>query len=646
MKKLRKILQQLLEEHAAIESIEVEGKTLEEALDKACVEFDTVLSDLDYEIIEYGSKGVFGLASKPYKLRVYQSKGKSDIFKSVISGDIDDSILNLEEVEQFNDKDGEVFLRVIQAGVMLKVTPPVGNGTKPDLSEVINIIDTRGVTDYELDKVKKVLKQAKDEYTRIGSMPLNVANDAQANVQVSSDKMKAYLIMIPPKIGGYDLEIDEIRNVLRSNGVIFGIIEEELTNLMDYPVYNEPVLVAKGQKVQNGQDAKIVFNFETDKKIHLREVDGKVNFKNLNTIQNVVAGQILAVKEPATEGVEGRTVDGELIPAKPGKDVALNPGKNTAVTEDGMSITAAKNGQVSLNAGKVIVEEVMTVQGDVNLKVGDITFLGNVIVTGSVEDGFVINAQGSIEVKGSVGKSNLIAEGDIIVGQGIMGKNESEIRTKTNLYAKFIENVKYIDVGQGVYVQDAIMHSYVDATKEISCVGKRATIVGGRLRSGELVKTKTLGSKAGTETVIEVGIDPKKRQRMQELNYELESAYKEMDGLKVNFDNLENQKKQYRDKFPKEKLETYNKLKAEIKKYQNIIDKTQEEVDEINQYLASLKNRGRIIAVQTAYPQVKLYIKSANLQLKTEYKKVEFLLENDEINVAQYTETDEDKQTK
>ena len=44
-------------------------------------------------------------------------------------------------------------------------------------------------------------------------------------------------------------------------------------------------------------------------------------------IQNVVTGQVLATKIPATQGENGRTVDGELIYAKPGKDLELNEGK-------------------------------------------------------------------------------------------------------------------------------------------------------------------------------------------------------------------------------------------------------------------------------------------------------------------------------
>lgn len=641
MKQLKEILKKLIENESQQEHIIVKGNSLEDALNKACEMLEAALTELDYEIIEFGNKGVFGIGKKDFTVKVYKSKVKEDFFQDIMaSEELAGEVGSLDIIEEVKDRDSEVFLRVVQEGVILKISKPIGKGKKASEKEVINIIESRGVTNYDITIVRKAIKECNEEYTRVGEMPINVVNDSSANVQISSDKMKAYLILTPPKPGGFDLELDELRNILKNNSVVVGIKEDILTRLIDYPIYNEPILIAEGLKTRNGRDAEVSYNFNTEKKIELHEEDGKVDFKNLNIVQNVVAGQILATKEPATEGEAGRTVTNEILPARPGKDIALAPGKNTALTEDGLSIVSEKNGQVNILAGKVNVDEVLTIPGDVNLKVGNITFLGNVIIQGNIEDGFSVAAQGNIEVHGSVGKCNLDAEGDIIVSQGIMGKNEGTIRTGKNLYAKFIENVKYIDVGEGVHVQDGIMHSFIDATKEIACVGKRATIVGGRLRSGELVKSKTIGSTAGTETIIEVGIDPKKRQKMVELNEEREAAYKEIQLVEANFHNLENQKKQLRDKFPPEKLETYNKLKEEINHYNEIISKTNEEIEEINQYLSMLKNKGKIIASKVVHPQVKLYIKNAFLQIRTEYKKVEFVLENEEINVAQYTETE------
>ena len=154
-------------------------------------------------------------------------------------------------------------------------------------------------------------------------------------------------------------------------------------------------------------------------------------------------------------------------------------GKNVKLSEDGFSALAEINGQVLLLGGKINVEPIYTIPGDVNLRTGNILFLGTVIVKGNVEDGFSVKAAGNIEVFGSVGKCLVDAEGDIVVHQGIAAKTEGKIRCGKSLYSKFIEHA-HVDAGEYVVVTDGIVHSHVDANKMILCQGKRAQIVGGQ----------------------------------------------------------------------------------------------------------------------------------------------------------------------
>ena len=637
MQILKEILRKLIDEESQIKNIETSGSSLEEALQNACEKLGVSISELDYEIIEFGNKGFLGLGKKDFQIKVYASKDKEKVFESVMSVDYIEDVEGLDIREQVINKDSEVFVRVTSRGILLKITHPLGKGKKVTEKKVLNAIYSRGIESFDKMLVDKIIRKASGEYCRIGEMQVNVINDSTASVQINTDEMKAYIIVTPPRPGGFDLEVDEIKNILNNNSVVVGIKEDILANLMDYPNYNEPILVAEGLKVKDGRDALINYNFNINKdEIHFIEEDGKVNFKELNIVQNVVAGQILATKEAATDGNPGRTVTNKLLPAKPGKDCNINAGRNTKVTEDGLSVVAEINGQVYLIAGKVVVDPVYTIQGDVNLKTGNILFLGTVIVQGNVEDGYSVKAAGNIEVHGSVGKCELDAEGDIIISGGVMGKNDGLIIAGKSVYAKFIESVK-IESNEGIYAQDGILHAYIDAAKEIICIGKRGAIVGGRLRAGELVKTKTLGSVANPETIIEVGIDPKKRQVMLELEEKREKAYKELDPIKANLENLKNQKKVMK-KLPKDKAELYSQLLEKYEDLNVIITNTNTEIKEIEVYLAQLKSKGRIVASKIAYPGVKLYIKNAYLGIKTDYKKVVFVLQAGEVNTLPYTD--------
>lgn len=641
MEKLRLMLKKIIEEEANLESIEIESESLDTALEEACSKLNVTLSELDYEILESGDNGIFGFGKKKYKIRVYKARNTLDILEMSESSSIGDMDISLEDTLQ--SKDGEAFVRITEEGVLLKVIAPVKDGLPVDIQEVCQKLEARGFDKYEESVLNEIINKAEGEYIKIGSMPLNVVNDSTANVQISETKMRAYIIISAPRPGGYDLDVDQIRSILKSHNVIVGIKEDVIDKILDYPEYDTPIWIAEGIKVVNGVDASITYHFNTSKKKEFHEQNnGQIDFRSMNNIQNVTAGQILATKNLATTGEPGRTVTGEIIYNKPGKDLVLQEGKNTKVSDDGLNIVALTNGQVNYSAGKVNVDEVYIVQGDVNLKTGHISFLGNVIVTGSVEDNFNITAEGNIEIKGSVGKCRLEAKGNITVSQGIMGKDEAYIKAGECLYAKFIQQVSKVEVGDSVYVQDAIMQSYVDATKEICCVGKRATIVGGDLRAGETIKSGTIGSQSGTETIIEVGIDPKKRQELMEALAEQEAAYKKLEEVQVNFSGLQNLKKQMRDKFPKEKEEIYKNLSEEINRLNDVIAKMEVVIGELNQYLAMLKGKGSVIATKIVYPQVKIYIKNSMLPIRTEYKKIQFILEHEEVNAVQYIEEKKD----
>ena len=71
--------------------------------------------------------------------------------------------------------------------------------------------------------------------------------------------------------------------------------------------------------------------------MQLKEKNGRVDFRELNLVENVEAGQILATKKPPEEGVAGRTVTGKSLPAKPGKNTQIEIGKNVKLSDDGMS---------------------------------------------------------------------------------------------------------------------------------------------------------------------------------------------------------------------------------------------------------------------------------------------------------------------
>jgi uncharacterized protein (DUF342 family) len=490
-------------------------------------------------------------------------------------------------------------------------------------------------------RVAKVVKNADGEFIRVGGFEYDPSADATLSVDITESEMKAYVIAYPPGDGGADPSADQIRTALQSAGVVIGVDEEAIRRFQDEPVYRESFLAASGVPPADGADARIAYSFELNPgQVTLKETNGRVDFKELNLVQNVVEGQVLAKKEPAERGEPGQTVTGMLLPAGDGSDTEIPVGKNVKLTEDGEKAIAELNGQVVLTGGKIIVEPVHVIAGDVNLKTGNILFLGTVFVKGNVDDGFTVKAAGNIEVMGSVGKSVLDAEGDIIVHQGVAGKTAGVIRCGKSVWAKFIENAR-VEAGHLVVVSDGIISSNVLSDGKILCKGRRASIVGGQLRAVEEINAKSLGSVAGGETVLEVGYDPKRKEKLASLESRKESLRTDLDDVTLNMGTIENSVKAGR-KIPDDRKAYYQDLKERKIEIQDELQKNKEETEEIRAYLSDLKVAGRISASGTVYPGVKLSIKDAFLEVRNEFRAVTFVADESTVKVTKYEETDED----
>jgi len=261
-------------------------------------------------------------------------------------------------------------------------------------------------------------------------------------------------------------------------------------------------------------------------------------------------------------------------------------------------------------------------------------------VKGNVEDGFSVKAAGNIEVFGSVGKCVIDAEGDIFVHQGIAAKTEGQIRCGKSLYSKFIEHA-HVDAGEYVVVTDGIVHSYVDANKMILCQGKRAQIVGGRLRASEEINSKILGSVAGTETLLEVGYDPRSKERLVVLDETKRTVEKSLEEVDLNIKTLQNLLRVQK-KLPPEKaqyLKEQNEKRSELLRQ---LEECTREISSLNAHLASLNTKGKISASDRVYQGVKLAIKNASLALRIELKFVTFYLQGGEVKTTKYEAFDEE----
>lgn len=633
--KIRDFMRAMHDEDQQRRSITVSGATLQEALEQASIELQVSVSDVEYELIDKGSSGVLGFGKKPVTMLAYAAQ-KQSLSMDSFDGDMGFD-LGFDD-ESSTDRPGEALVKFTPQGIMLKIKPPVGEGDPVSVRKAMDIISARTADKVNVGIVEKAVKRAENEFIKIGDYAYNPANDAALSVEFAESEMKAYLTLFPPGPGGADPMLRVLEQFLKSNDVVHGIKKEVIERLDENPLYKEPILVAEGTPPQNGRNASIQYTFQTDtSQLHLKEDEkGKVDFKELNIIQNVVEGQALAKLIPPEPGKDGLTVSGKSLPAADGKNLRLEVGKNVKLSDDGRTAIALINGQVIMHNNKLSVDPVYTVDGDVNLKTGNITFLGTVMISGSVADGFAVKASGNIEILGTVGKADIDAEGDVIVHQGITGRNEGRIRCGKSIFAKFIEN-SHVQAGEFVVVSDGIINSQVNCNRRILCQGKRASIVGGHLRASEEIAAKTLGSVAGAETILEVGYDPRKREELENLQADEVRLKKELDEVSLNVANFEAVLKSGK-KLSEDKQKIYKELRRRKADLTMELQDVDQSIESVKSYLAQLKNQGRISASGTVFQGVKINIKEAVQEVRSEYKAVTFVNENGMVKITKYVQ--------
>lgn len=615
--------------------IEIQAYSLDKAIAEGCKKLNATIDEIEYEVLEYGSKGFFGINKKPYKILIYKVIKEEEVEAKEEELAIGENL----SYEPVVNPDGKFFVILSREGIMLKVVPPTSSdGIKIKYRDVINYLKSNNISDYYDKLVKTVVSKQENMYVSIGPYDGIEESSAKAQVSISTDEMKASIVVYPPKAKGFEFLPHELKELLDANGVIKGIIDSEIERICDEKIYYKQVTVAKGKKAKDGDDAKLKYYFDMDQIRNAAQniiKSNKYDIKHLSKkIINVIKGDLLVEKIPYSLGEDGYTVTGKILKAKPGKDRKIPAGENTILSEDGLQLRAAIDGHVFQKRGRIHVEPVKHIQGNVNIKVGNIVFVGSVVVHGSVEDGMSVKAKGNIEVRGSVGKAELVSDEDIYIAQGIAGKTDAYIRASGNIFAKFVENAN-VFAGKSVIVDDHLLHSNVEANEYIVCFGRRAQIAGGRTCAGFEINTRTLGAISYTETIAEVGIFPEVRKEFESLIEQVYKSMDQIDDLKRDITTLEMQKKT-RKNWNEEKEKLLNKKQQTLVQLEEAIKNMNERRTELQKIIEEAKIDGKVCVKTIVYPGVTIKTANSEFEVTNELRTGTFYEKDGEIKIGPY----------
>lgn len=537
-----------------------------------------------------------------------------------------------EAVATVADLDGVRVLEYLSDGLYLTVFPPKGQGNAITAEAIFSELDAQGVREYE----KEVILQT---VAGMSGMPVKIADaksikpvPGQVIAHVSQDAMEAYIRIIPPRHGGAPVTMEQVMAALDNLGVVHGIDKDRVQRAVDLGNSGEEVPVAVGTPVEMGKNAQLKYNFETGGiKIQPKELaDGRVDFYNLNLIQNVVTGQVLVTKTLPTDGKDGMTVTGKVIPAKPGKDVMIKAGKNTELIDNNTTLIATDNGHVVFAGGKISVLPVYEVNGDVNFSTGNIDFVGNVVVKGNVTEGFIVKSQGDVEIRGSIAGGSVVASGHLQVKNGIQGVGKGTVQCGGNIFTKFIENAR-VKADGDIIVGEAIMHSHVYAKGSIQVGGRKGVIVGGVTGAGTDITAKIVGSNFSTNTELEAGVNPELREKYNETVKNLEEAKKNLDKTQKAFTLLKNMERDLGE-LPTDKKAVLVKVSRAQFQLLALVEALNEQVKTLDEELEST-NRGKINVSGLVHPGVKITIGQSVYFVVDPLQFASFVREKGEIKI-------------
>ncbi|HRR87072.1 MAG TPA: FapA family protein, partial [Phycisphaerae bacterium] len=221
-------------------------------------------------------------------------------------------------------------------------------------------------------------------------------------------------------------------------------------------------------------------------------------------IHTVKSGEVIGEYVPETPPQPGMDVYGKPIPGAPSL-LRFELGANVKLADDGKTVYATSNGMVRVTRQGVSVVEQVKVDGDVDLKSGNVDAPSDVLITGNVVETFLVRSPKSITIKGMVEAANVEAGSHVIIAGGVAGKSKALIRAGGELQVKFLEEAA-IEATGDVIVTKEVMNCRIRTMGRL--LVPRGPIIGGSVYARQGVEVLALGNDVDVPTQVAVGVFP------------------------------------------------------------------------------------------------------------------------------------------
>ncbi|MCB2340729.1 flagellar assembly protein A [Clostridium estertheticum] len=229
----------------------------------------------------------------------------------------------------------------------------------------------------------------------------------------------------------------EINNELLNNKIKYGTLKMVVVKCSKEDEVSQ-MIIAKGKNVIDAIDDRIEVKYDGGHKDYNN--DEVIDYKAIGTVEGVEKGQVLAVLHRGKSGEDGIDINGKVLKCKNSKTLTLGVGEGCELTDE-FTVTANSKGRPSLRGSTFFVYKTYEVNGDVELKTGNIQFVGDIVISGSVREGMKVESGNSILIKNNVAEAEIKASGDVVIKGNVIHSNISSGKEDV-LNLEFLNDIK------------------------------------------------------------------------------------------------------------------------------------------------------------------------------------------------------------
>lgn len=342
--------------------------------------------------------------------------------------------------------------------------------------------------------------------------PMGYPGQGRLFIDVSDDKMHAKFVSFSMDLYNdqtFTPDKDWLKHECERLGILSTASSEQMANALEILGRKEnldSVEIATGTAPNGGTEP---FLFLTYRESPLALNDGsepsKVDMREIQQRTIVKTGALIAEIRFKKSGASGKNVFAEIIPPLPDEPFEVKTGEGIEAIAGGR-FTAQFDGVPAIDGNSITIVKAYVVNGDVNMRVGNIRFDGPVEIKGSIDSGAIVECTGPLIVEQSILGAKVRCKTSIEVKGSISMGGQGYVIAKDIIQAEFIENAKIQCSGE-IKAKKAILNSEVISGKSIETIEGTGIVAGGALTCRDFLKCGNLGFKNGATTEVFCGGD-------------------------------------------------------------------------------------------------------------------------------------------